>query len=70
MMRQSIIFFLLLFVNSYSYAQEINKCGQLDLLRNNQELALRGDHWGYEPDDEPASTLRNNCVFYIVPMYS
>ncbi len=142
-MRQSIIFFLLLFVNSYSYAQEINKCGQLDSLRNNQELALRGDHWGYGyddllddlkiwgespfvdissigksvqnrnlwelrissdsvnagkhtiyihvrthpnevqafwvaneiiklliSDDAPASTLRNNCVFYIVPMYN
>ena len=37
--------------NAFSQDREIDKCGHIDSARIQEELKLRGDHWGYGYDD-------------------
>ena len=51
--RVKILFTLLFIIPFVVSAQnrEVDKCGKIDLERVDQELEIRGDHWGYGYDD-------------------
>ena len=51
MKRLIIILFIFIFAGDIVYGQEYEKCGKFDSVRVQEELSLRGDHWGYGYQD-------------------
>ncbi len=51
MKRLIIILFIFIFTADIVSGQEYEKCGELDSTRVQEELSLRGDHWGYGYQD-------------------
>ncbi len=55
----------LLIVPNFVFAQEYNKCGSLDTNRIQEELLLRGDHWGYGYQDLLKDLIRWEASSYL-----
>lgn len=59
--------FFILFISSQLISQEIHKCGLLDSSRVQNELSIRGNHWGYGYEDllSDLDTWSNNKYISI-----